>query len=257
MAGDVINEVAKLGGMADGGDTALHTDHDSSERRWLVLNKRRAGFDIDYGALAMPEQSSYMIAQQGMAVRGANVNLLGGELIVNGGALDLQADHRILLQAAFTGRAHYERTCMVVCGSEANSTVQANGGLVSASGDIRMKAGDEILNAGGRVLALGSLAIDAPRVVARGVPGYTALERTRGLKSWFGDRWAQIYASDVGGSYTSIGQLTVNGALFIDGGSADGGHGTEASSGTVLVRSPRREPVRLNNHVGLSGWLWQ
>jgi len=256
-AGDVTNEVTRQGGMADGGDTALRTDHESSDRRWLVLRKRNAGFDIDYGALTMPEQSSYLVAQSGMAVRGANIRLLGGELIVDGGPLNLQADDRILLQAAFTGRAHYQRSCTVVCNSEASSTVQAHGGLVSASGDISMKAGVEILNAGGRVLSLGDVLIDAPRVVARGILGYTALERGRGLKSWFGDDWAQIYASDVGGSYTGLGRLKVNGALVIDGGSAEGARASEVSDGTVLVRSPRRDPVMLSNHLGLTSWLWQ
>lgn len=256
-AGDVINEVTKDGGMAEGGDNALRTDHESSDRRWLVLRKRSAGFDIDYGALTMPEQSSYLVAQNGMVVRGANIRLLGGELIVNGGPLDLQADTRILLQAAFTGSAHYQRTCTIVCSSDASSTVQAHGGLVSASGDISMKAGVEILNAGGRVLSLGALLVDAPRVVARGVPGYTALERDGGLKSWFGDNWAQIYASDVGGSYTALGRLVVNGKLYLDGGSAEGARATEASDGTVLVRSPRRDPVMLGNHLGLTSWLWQ
>ncbi len=135
--------------------------------------------------------------------------------------------------------------------------MQANGGLVSASGDITMKAGTEILNAGGRVLTLGQLNLAAPRVVARGVPGYTALERERGLKSWFGDNWAQIYASDVGGSYTALGRLKVNGALVIDAGSAAGERGTEASDGTILIRPPRREAIMLSNHLGLTSWLWQ
>lgn len=256
-AGDVVNEVTKDGGMAEGGDNALRTNYESSDRRWLLLKKRRAGFDIDYGALSMPEQGAYLEAQSGMAVRGANIKLLGGEVIVNGGPLDLQADKRILLQAAFTGSAHYERTCMVFCNAEASSTVQAHGGLVSASGDIRMQAGEEIVNAGGRVLTLSNLAIESPRVVARGVPGYTALERQRGLKSWFGDNWAQIYASDVGGSYTALGRLTVGGTLFIEGGVMESAGGAEVSGGTVLVRSPKRDPVMLKNHVGLSSWLWQ
>ena len=104
---------------------------------------------------------------------------------------------------------------------------------------------------------MNKLVIDAPRVVARGVPGYTVLERQRGLKSWFGDNWAQIYASDIGGSYTARGRLTVDGALFIDGGAADGALGAEARDGMVLVRSPRRDPVLLKNHLGLSSWLWQ
>jgi filamentous hemagglutinin family protein len=256
-SGDVINEVTKAGGTTQGGDTALRTDYESSDRRWLVLRKRRAGFDIDYGALDMPGQPAYLVAQTGMRIAGANIRLLGGEVMVNEGALEMQADTRILLQAAFTGRAHYERSCMIVCSAEASSTVQANGGLVSASGNVSMKAGVEVVNAGGRVLTLGDLGIAAPRVVARGVPGYTALERDRGLKSWFGDNWAQIYASDIGGSYTALGRLKVSGALVIDGGSAAGAQGTVASDGTVLVRSPRRDPVMLSNHVGLTSWLWQ
>ena len=255
--GDVINEVTKVGGLTEGGDTMLRTDFDSSDRRWLVLQKRRAGFDIDYGGLSMPEQPACLVARTGMQVRGANIRLLGGELIVNDGPLDMQADARILLQAAFTGRARYERTCMIVCSAEAESTVRANGGLVSASGNVKLKAGEEVVNAGGRVLMLGDLDIAAPRVVARGVPGYSALARQRGLKSWFGDNWAQIYASDIGGSYTALGRLKVNGALVIDGGSAEGARGTETSDSTVLVRSPRREPVMLSNHVGLTSWLWQ
>lgn len=104
---------------------------------------------------------------------------------------------------------------------------------------------------------MNNLVVDAPRVVARGVPGYTTLERQRGLKSWFGDRWAQVHASDIGGSYTARNRLTVDGALFVDSGAADGALGVEARDGVMLVRAPRRDPVMPKNHVGLSSWLWQ
>jgi filamentous hemagglutinin family protein len=256
--GDVINEISKEGGLAEGVEAAVRRDYESSDRRWLVLRKRRAGFDIDYGAVVMPEQPAYLAAETGMTIRGADIRSLGGEIIVNSGSLDMQADSRILLQAVFSGSAHYERNCLIVCGSEGSSTVQTQGGLLSAAGNVSLKAGDEIQNIGGRVLALGDLEIAAPRVVARGVMGYSAISRERGLKSWFGDSWAQIYASDIGDSYSAAGgRLRLSGRLYVDGGSAEGARTTEISDGTEVIRPPRRDPVMLTNHLGLTSWLWQ
>jgi filamentous hemagglutinin family protein len=256
--GDVINEIGKEGGVVEGVEAAARTDYESSGRRWLVLRKRRAGFDINYGAVAMPEQPAYLVADTGMTIRGASIKNLGGEIIVNSGSLDMQADSRILLQAVFSGGARYERNCLIVCSSEGSSTVQAHGGLVSAAGNVSLRAGDEIQNVGGRVLALNDLDIAAPRVLARGVMGYSAISRERGLKSWFGDSWAQIYASDIGGSYSAAGgRLRLAGRLYVDGGSAEGASATEISDGTEVIRPPRRDPVMLTNHLGLSSWLWQ
>lgn len=61
---------------------------------------------------------------------------------------------------------------------------------------------------------------------------------------------------DVGGSFTaSRGKLTINGALYEDGGSAVGAAGTEVSGDIVVIRPAQREPVTIASHLGLSTWL--
>jgi hypothetical protein len=94
-------------------------------------------------------------------------------------------------------------------------------------------------------------------VIARGVPGYSVITRARGLKAWFGDTWAQIYAADQGGAFTAGGRVRIAGTAIVDGGAFDGNSGLTASGGVTTIRKPRRDPVLLADHVGATSWLWK
>ncbi|KVD85029.1 filamentous hemagglutinin N-terminal domain-containing protein [Burkholderia ubonensis] len=274
--GDVVNRNARIlsnrnVSVVAGGDLNNVVDHDSgvqngavvgfSERggRFLIFRHRSDGFTVDYGSLADASKLAYITADAGnVTVRAANVTNIGGSILSNGGAIDIAARDNLLTQAVFTGQASFRRSCFVFCSSSASSNVQAFGGVIEANTDITLKAGKQITNTGGTVLALGNLALDAPKTLAQGVPGYTAINRDHDLKAWFGNRWAAIYAADTGGIFTGgSGKVRLTGEADIEGGAFNAPGGIAADGGVVTIRAPRREPLTIGNgnHLGLVSWF--
>ncbi|KVP59015.1 filamentous hemagglutinin [Burkholderia ubonensis] len=274
--GDVVNRNARIlsnrnVSVVAGGDLNNVVDHDSgvqngavvgfSERggRFLIFRHRSDGFTIDYGSLADASKLAYITADAGnVTVRAANVTNIGGSILSNGGAIDIAARDNLLTQAVFTGQASFRRSCFVFCSSSASSNVQAFGGVIEANTDITLKAGKQITNTGGTVLALGNLTLDAPKTLAQGVPGYTAINRDHDLKAWFGNRWAAIYAADTGGIFTGgSGKVRLTGEADIEGGAFNAPGGIAADGGVVTIRAPRREPLTIGNgnHLGLVSWF--
>ncbi|OJA75880.1 filamentous hemagglutinin [Burkholderia ubonensis] len=274
--GNVVNRNARIlsnrnVSVVAGGDLNNVVDHDSgvqngavvgfSERggRFLIFRHRSDGFTVDYGSLADASKLAYITADAGnVTVRAANVTNLGGSILSNGGAIDIAARDNLLTQAVFTGQASFRRSCFVFCSSSASSNVQAFGGVIEANTDITLKAGKQITNTGGTVLALGNLTLDAPKTLAQGVPGYTAINRDHDLKAWFGNRWAAIYAADTGGIFTGgSGKVRLTGEADIEGGAFNAPGGIAADGGVVTIRAPRREPLTIGNgnHLGLVSWF--
>ncbi|KWB61518.1 filamentous hemagglutinin N-terminal domain-containing protein [Burkholderia ubonensis] len=274
--GDVVNRNARIlsnrnVSVVAGGDLNNVVDHDSgvqngavvgfSERggRFLIFRHRSDGFTVDYGSLADASKLAYITADAGnVTVRAANVTNIGGSILSNGGAIDIAARDNLLTQAVFTGQASFRRSCFVFCSSSASSNVQAFGGVIEANTDITLKAGKQITNTGGTVLALGNLTLDAPKTLAQGVPGYTAINRDHNLKAWFGNRWAAIYAADTGGIFTGgSGKVRLTGEADIEGGAFNAPGGIAADGGVVTIRAPRREPLTIGNgnHLGLVSWF--
>ncbi|KWD73619.1 filamentous hemagglutinin N-terminal domain-containing protein [Burkholderia ubonensis] len=274
--GDIVNRNARIlsnrnVSVVAGGDLNNVVDHDSgvqdgavvgfSERggRFLIFRHRSDGFTVDYGSLADAAKLAYITADAGnVTVRAANVTNIGGSILSNGGAIDIAARDNLLTQAVFTGQASFRRSCFVFCSSSASSNVQAFGGVIEANTDITLKAGKQITNTGGTVLALGNLTLDAPKTLAQGVPGYTAINRDHDLKAWFGNRWAAIYAADTGGIFTGgSGKVRLTGEADIEGGAFNAPGGIAAAGGVVTIRAPRREPLTIGNgnHLGLVSWF--
>ncbi len=249
------NGVERVGTVSDGARQEVR----SSRRNWLGLSKRTQGFTIDYGRLASPGEQAVVAAGGGVHIAAGSIVNHGGEIDANGGDIRMAAQGAIANEGLVTGQVRFERTCrLLFCRTTADSNTSAVGGLLSASGDIDLRAGSEILNVGGRMLALRNIELAAPRVVARGVTVYASLARAQGMKAWFGDTWAQIYAADQGGALTAnLGRLRIDGTLFDEGGVVSAAGGVEASGGVITVRAPRREAVRIEDHLGLTSWLWK
>ncbi|WP_354681917.1 filamentous hemagglutinin N-terminal domain-containing protein [Cupriavidus necator] len=248
--GDVINEITKVAG-ANGEQPAIYS---TSGRRWLVLSKRSSGLDIDYGEADRPGQVAYLLSDKGTVLAGRNVINHGGAIYANNGGITVRATDTFVTEGVTSGSAHYSRSCLIFCRTSASSTTAVRGGLLSAGGDIDIQAGKSAANIGGRVLALGDLTVTAPVTYASGVTGYTALSRDRGFKAFFGDTWARLYAMDVGGSWMAAGKTRILGDTVIDGGSFEG---DVTIAGASTVSRPRqRDPVRIENYLGLTSWLW-
>lgn len=250
--GDVSNIVDKTSG-ANG---EQRTDFQSTHTELLFFTRSRSGFDLDYGSIPMPGQLAYLVADGDISIQGRNIANRGGEIDSNAGSAHFQARQKFLNEALASGEAHFERKCLIMCKTRADSNVSVTGGLISAAKDVTIDAGSEATNIGGRVLALNDLTITAPKVIAQGITGYSAIYRDRGMKTWFGDTWGQIYASDVGGSFTaSQGSLTIDGMLYEDGGEAVGAAGTQITGGIIVIRPRHRDPVMISNHLGLQSWF--
>ncbi|WP_186059804.1 filamentous hemagglutinin N-terminal domain-containing protein [Burkholderia gladioli] len=274
--GDVLNDNARLLSnrnvtISAGGDLLNLVDHTDgvnggapvgfSDRggRFLFFTHRSDGFSVDYGAIVDPAKLAYITADAGdVTIRANRVVNTGGSILSNDGAIDIAARDTISTEAIFTGQARLERSCFIFCRSSASSTVQAFGGVIEAGTDISLKAGTQITNTGGTVLALGKLRLDAPRTLAQAVLGYSTINRSHDLKTWFGNRWAAIYATDTGGIYSGgSGQVELSGEAIVDGGAFNAPGGIHAAAGVVTLRTPRRDPVTIGagNHLGLVSWF--
>ncbi|MFJ4291933.1 filamentous hemagglutinin N-terminal domain-containing protein [Cupriavidus sp. NPDC089707] len=249
--GDVSNEIGKQAG-ANAGQPTFYS---ASGRRWLVLSKRGAGFDVDYGSTDRPDQIAYLLSDKGTTISGRNVTNYGGEIYANDGPIRISATNTFRTEGVATGTAHFKRSCLIFCRASASSTTAVTGGLLSAGGDIEIQAGKAAINAGGQVMAMGDLTVTAPVTYATGITGYTAIARGRGFKAFFGDTWARLYAMDVGGSWMARGHTQIDGDTVADGGSFDG---AVTIAGNATVTRPRqRDPVTIENHLGLTSWFWR
>ncbi len=254
--GDIDNVIDHTTG-ANGGQLTSYSDHG---HRWLFFTANDDGFTIDYGALPAPMQQSYVFADSGnVTLTGRNVNNVGGNVLSNGGNVTIAAQQQVVNQAVFTGQASFSQHCFIFCHDDAWSTIQSFGGQIEASGDIAITAGTQAINIGGNVYAQnGNLTISAPTVTAQGVMGYTAYKRDIGLKAWFGNHWAAIYAADDGGLFEAAsGQVVLVGQGVINGGVFSGAKGVTATNGIVTVAPPYHQPVTIgsHNHLGLVSWF--
>ncbi|PZX25381.1 filamentous hemagglutinin family protein [Cupriavidus phytorum] len=249
--GDVVNAITKTDGVNGGTPSIANV----SGTRWLVLKKRTSSFDVDFGEIDRTRQTAYLLSDKGTTIAARNVVNAGGEIYANNGPIKIRATDIFRTEGITTGSAHYSRTCLIVCRTSASANTAVTGGLLSAGGDIDITAGKMAVNAGGRVLALGDLTVNAPLTVASGVTGYSAIARDRGFKAFFGDSWARLYAMDVGGSWMAAGHTRISGDVLTDGGSFDG---DVAIAGASTVSRPRqRDPVNIENHLGLTSWFWR
>ncbi|WP_449412388.1 filamentous hemagglutinin N-terminal domain-containing protein [Pandoraea soli] len=252
--GDVSNVISHVEG-ANGG---VSTAYANSGRRWLIFSTHDEGFSLDYGSIPAPKQLSYIIADAGnVTLSGRNVYNIGGTVLTNGGDIRVTAMDDLLNQAMMAGQASYQRSCFIFCKAIASSTTASYGGQMQAAGSIALSAGRSASNVGGNVIAWGgNLSVDAPLVTAQGVMGYTAYNGTRGLKAWFGNHWAAIYAQNDGGLFSAAsGEVILTGRGVIKGGVIMGAKGVRAAQGIETAYVPYREPARLGTHLGLTTWF--
>lgn len=264
--GNIDNVIDHTQG-ANGGTLTSYSHHG---HRWLVFAANDDGFSVDYGALPAPAQLSYIVSDAGsVALKGRNVINAGGsiiangdktpdgKLLANGGSIAITAQEQVVNQAMFTGSASFRRSCFIVCHQSASSTIRSVGGAIEASNDIAITAGTQAVNIGGNVYSQnGNLTVTAPIVTAQGVRGYTAYNRNTGLKAWFGNNWAAIYAADDGGLFAAAsGEVRLVGQGVVQGGAFSGAKGVSATNGIVTIAPPYRQPMGIGNHVGLVSWL--
>ena len=264
--GDIDNIIDHTQG-ANGGTLTSYANHG---RRWLFFAANDDGFSIDYGSLPAPKQLSYIVSDAGsVTLTGRNITNAGGSVIANGdktpdgkqlansGNIAITAQEQVVNQAMFTGQASFQRKCFIVCHQSASSTIQSFGGAIEASNDIAITAGTQAVNIGGNVYSQnGNLTVTAPIVTAQGVRGYTAYNRNTGLKAWFGNNWAAIYAADDGGLFSAAsGEVRLVGQGVVQGGAFSGAKGMSATNGIVTIAPPYRQPMGIGNHVGLVSWI--
>ena len=254
IAGGDIDSVIDHTFGGNGGTPTSYSDHGHR----FIFSDDVNGYAIDYGSLQAPTQMSYIWSDSGnIQLSGKNVLNDGGAITTNTGKITILAQQGFTNKAVFTGQASFQQSCLIFCHESASSTVQPFGGMIQAGGDISITAGTQALNVGGYVDSFGgNLTIAAPTVVARGVLGYRAYNRDFGLKSWFGNSWATLYADDDGGVFEAgSGQVTLVGQGVIDGGSFSGARGVTASNGIVTMAPPRKQPVTIGGHLGLVSWI--
>lgn len=228
----------------------------SPKQRWSersVLTSQ-SGSSVDHGQLIDPDHRAYLVAHDALTLKAAEVQNIGGHIFSNNGSLNVQATRSITNQGLVVGQLRYESSCFLfLCRRSASTSEALVGGQMQAGGTLTLTAGDTVLNDGGSIYALGDVTVSARQTIARGVPLRTVITRASGLKALFGDTWAGVYAADQGGSFTAAqGRLILNGAARQEGGTYVAAAGID---GTIDVLSrPHRDPVELDDHIGLLPW---
>lgn len=230
----------------------LHTAGSGSiEWKNHSLFKRRSGYQVDMGALADTANQAYWVAQGDLSVSAGNFGNLGGYMFSNGGKVDIAATGDVIIQAHSIGQFSYSQSCFLfICKRTASSSEALVGGQIMAADTLSIRAGGQILNDAGQAFGGRGMVLDAPFITARARPVHTVILRDRGLKALFGDTWAQVYATDQGGSFTvQQGRMLLKGTARQDGGLFTASEGVEGA--IEVIRPPHRDPVRLENHLGL------
>ena len=230
-----------------------------------MFSRHDDSYSVDYGSLPDPDQLAYITAGTGtgttasngsVVINARNVNNLGGVIQSTNGDVDITAQQALINQAYFTGQMSYTQSCFIFCSAHAASDIQTFGGQIQAGNDVHLVAGTVAENIGGNVLAIGNLTVTAPLTIAQGVLDYTAYNRDQGMKAFFGNDWAAIYANDTGGLFQAGGGVTLIGDGQIDGGEfVAGTGGVNASGHIVTTQAPFHAPVTIGNHLGLVSWL--
>ncbi|KAB2967967.1 filamentous hemagglutinin N-terminal domain-containing protein [Zoogloea sp.] len=227
------------------------------ERTWLGLPRQRNGVNIDNGQLADLEHMAYWVAEGDVRITAGSLQNLGGYVFANKGDLGLDVAGGILNRAWLSGTVSFRESCNILfCRRSASSSERLVGGQILASGDVRIKGGETLVNDGGLILAAHDMLLDVPRVEANGVPVHVALSRSDGLRAFFGDRWAELYAIDQGGGFTAqAGRLSLTGEAIQNRGFVTAREGVDGV--ITVVRTPGRDPVVLSSHLGLFSALWR
>lgn len=227
------------------------------EHNWLGLPRESHTMTIDNGVLADPVHTAYWVADGQLSVTAGQMHNLGGSLFANKGDVVLDVGGEILNRAWLTGGLTLRESCnLLFCRRTVEVSESLVGGQILASQDVRIKAGERLVNEGGLVHAARDMHLDAPRIEARGVPVHVALSREDGLRAFFGDRWAGLYAIDQGGGFTAqAGRLSLSGQAIQDRGFFFASQGID---GVITVeRVPGRDPVELTSHLGVFSAIWR
>jgi hypothetical protein len=213
-----------------------------------------SGYEVDNGQLADPANLAYWVAQGDVNIQARDVWNVGGFVYANDGNVNIDAAGSVITQALSTGRYEYSRKCFLfICRTAASSNEALVGGQILASEEVRIHAGEAIVNDGGEVYGTHGMTLEAPQIEAIGRPVHTVIARDQGLKDLLGDSWAQVYATDQGGSFTvQDGQMILRGAAIQNRGVFRASYGIEGD--ITVVQSPERDPVRLIDHLGVLWW---
>lgn len=214
----------------------------------------RRGYTVDMGALDDPGNQAYWVAQGDIDIGAGDFLNLGGQVFSNAGNVRIAARQDVVTRAHSVGQFEYHQSCLLfLCRRSASSTETLVGGQIMAAGTLDISAGGQILNDAGQVYAGQGMQLQAPEIIARGRPVHTVILRDKGLKALLGDTWAQVYAADQGGSFTAQqGRLILQGAARQEGGTFQALDGVDGA--IEVIRTPQRDPVRLENHLGILWW---
>lgn len=225
-----------------------------TEWRGSSLLKRKDGYAVELGSLVDPAHPGYWVSEGDLDIQGRNVSNVGASIFSNNGFLGITASQAIHNEALLTGRFAYSRSCVLfICRRSADTTETLVGGQLSGSAGVDLKAGQSVVNDGGSVLGIGNVSVEATSIVAKGKTIHQVIERADGVKAAFGDTWAGVYAVDQGGGFTSQqGRLILRGAARQERGSFAGAQGIDGA--IDIIQTPRRDPVGLDNHLGIFSW---
>jgi adhesin HecA-like repeat protein len=244
--GDVRNFLGKTPGV----NNEEKSYYSKTVKRFFgLLRSKKKGYTIDYGKPFVDGSLAYLVADGDLKITGRNVFSTGGEIAANNGNLLITAEETVLNQAVRVGEVEHSNNCHLLgCRRSAQSSVAFLGGNMGASQEVQIEARESVVNQGGSITGIDGLSIEAPSITLRSLENYQIVARTHGMRSFFGDTYAQIYLNETGGALRSTqGDIRIRGNLALDGGEIVTPNGQEHIEGeATILRVPVREQPVLN-----------
>jgi len=231
VGGTFVNEAVK------DGEGAGEQNSVSVSTAYGFLRRRTETRSIDHGALLIPGEHSFVVANGDIHIAARDFINRGADINANDGSILIQAQHSFLNESLRVGKAEFHQHCLIFCRASSSGSVTPVGGNLNASRDVRIEAGDTLDNIGGTVTAINHLALVAPRIRAASIEAIAALGLYRGLASKFGSTWATLHAYEVGGVFrAATGGIQIDGDILMDGGNLIAASGVEITGTKTAAR---------------------
>lgn len=227
-------------------DGVVEQSTNSVRTAYGFLRRRSETRSIDHGALLIPGELAYLVANGDISIHARDFINRGGDINANDGTVSIKAEHHFLNESLRIGKAEFQRTCLIFCRASSHGSVTPVGGNINASKDIRIESGDTLDNLGGNITAINHMTLAAPKITAADVEAIAAIGLYRGLASKFGSNWATLHPYSYGGVYrAATGGITIDGDIVLTGGDLVSAAAVQISGSKKVVRPPSDNRFKL------------
>lgn len=236
----------------------LHQSRSQSSKQWYTLflkRKTRTDTWADYGEQLIEGELPLVVADGKLRISASVINNFGGDLLSNGGQVELVAP-TVHNEAIALGELRFSSRCLLGCDRYGSSTLELYGGGIKSATTINIDASTAFNNIGGVVLGLDDTVINSPQVLNQAITLASVMQRPKGLTGFFDFDTATLFRQDQGGALMSnMGKLIINSedSLQLVGGVLTAGSAKEIPGGVEVVRERINQTPISGTSIGALG----